>query len=126
VNLRTVASTVAAVAVLAFGVATAPAEAAKPAAPSWAPAGSKACPAEDSPGPCYWDAAKRGNRKGQTFYVTRDQRVVRTADLCVVAATQAKFKIITEDAAVKVCVRTVRTDADAKRAYRYAAVRAIG
>ena len=34
------------------------------------------CPVEDAPGPCWWDAGSSGNGQGQSFYVTRDQRVV--------------------------------------------------
>ncbi len=34
------------------------------------------CEYEDSPGPCYWDAGSYGNGRGDSFYVTKDQRVV--------------------------------------------------
>ena len=34
-----------------------------------------ACISEDSPGPCYWDAATRGNRTGNSFIVNADQSV---------------------------------------------------
>ncbi len=27
------------------------------------------CATEDAPGPCHWDASKRGNGAGQSFYV---------------------------------------------------------
>jgi hypothetical protein len=123
-NIRRAAAAVAvAITLLAGGTVAAEA---KGNAPSWAPKGYKACATEDSAGPCYWDASKRGNRKGLTFYVRKSGTVVYAADKCVVAAYQAKFRLVSEDSAVKVCVSTVRTDADAKRAYRYAAVRAIG
>ena len=37
------------------------------------------CPTEDSPGPCFWDAATMGNGRGRSFVVGVDQ-VVRYAD----------------------------------------------
>jgi len=43
--------------------------AAKTSAPSWAPFGTKPCKVEDADGPCYWDAGKSGNGRGQSFYV---------------------------------------------------------
>ena len=33
------------------------------------------CADEDSPGPCYWDAARRGNGEGNSFIVNNDQTV---------------------------------------------------
>ena len=33
------------------------------------------CAEEDSPGPCYWDAASRGNGQGNSFIVNNDQSV---------------------------------------------------
>ena len=33
------------------------------------------CAEEDSPGPCYWDAASRGNGQGTSFIVNNDQTV---------------------------------------------------
>ena len=33
------------------------------------------CANEDSMGPCYWDATKRGNGKGMSFVVTDDNEV---------------------------------------------------
>ena len=33
------------------------------------------CAEEDSPGPCYWDAARRGNGHGTSFIVNNDQTV---------------------------------------------------
>ena len=33
------------------------------------------CAEEDSPGPCYWDAARRGNSHGTSFIVNNDQTV---------------------------------------------------
>lgn len=33
------------------------------------------CANEDSVGPCYWDAAKRGNGQGTSFIVTDDNEV---------------------------------------------------
>ena len=33
------------------------------------------CAEEDSPGPCYWDAARRGNGQGTSFIVNSDQTV---------------------------------------------------
>ena len=34
-----------------------------------------ACISEDSPGPCYWNAAQRGNGTGTSFIVNADQSV---------------------------------------------------
>ena len=34
-----------------------------------------ACISEDSPGPCYWNAARRGNGQGTSFIVNNDQSV---------------------------------------------------
>lgn len=34
-----------------------------------------ACPVEDSPGPCYWDATVSGNGLGNSFLVHADQSV---------------------------------------------------
>lgn len=36
---------------------------------------STPCATEDSPGPCYWDAQHRGNKRGKSFRVTRDGKV---------------------------------------------------
>ena len=33
------------------------------------------CAEEASPGPCYWDAARRGNGHGTSFIVNNDQTV---------------------------------------------------
>ena len=33
------------------------------------------CAEEDAPGPCYWDAARRGNGQGESFIVNQDQTV---------------------------------------------------
>ena len=33
------------------------------------------CAEEDSPGPCYWDAARRGRGQGTSFIVNNDQTV---------------------------------------------------
>ena len=33
------------------------------------------CAEEDAPGPCYWDAARRGNGEGNSFIVNNDQTV---------------------------------------------------
>jgi len=33
------------------------------------------CAEEDSPGPCYWDAAVRGNGVGHSFWVDAQQAV---------------------------------------------------
>ena len=33
------------------------------------------CADEDAPGPCYWDAARRGNGQGTSFIVNNDQTV---------------------------------------------------
>ena len=33
------------------------------------------CAEEDAPGPCYWDAARRGNGQGTSFIVNNDQTV---------------------------------------------------
>ena len=33
------------------------------------------CAEEDSPGPCYWDAARRGNGHGTSFVINNDQTV---------------------------------------------------
>ena len=33
------------------------------------------CAEEDSPGPCYWDAASQGNGQGTSFIVNNDQTV---------------------------------------------------
>lgn len=35
----------------------------------------KPCKYEDSPGPCYWNARKRGNHKGRSFIVTKSGKV---------------------------------------------------
>ena len=37
------------------------------------------CAAEDSPGPCFWDASTMGNGRGRSFVVGVDQ-VVRYSD----------------------------------------------
>ena len=34
------------------------------------------CESEDSAGPCYWDAATRGNGLGESFMVNADQTVI--------------------------------------------------
>lgn len=34
-----------------------------------------ACAFEDSKGPCYWDAATRGNGKGRSFWVDAHNRI---------------------------------------------------
>jgi hypothetical protein len=67
VNWRRVAAPAAALivgigATAAFGWAVLPGD-----EPSMA-----ACATEDSDGPCYWDAAKRGNGDGVSFTVTAD------------------------------------------------------
>ena len=53
-----------------------------PSAPAPVPAPATAaltpyvpCAEEDSPGPCYWDAASRGNGQGTSFIVNNDQTV---------------------------------------------------
>ena len=53
-----------------------------PSAPAPVPAPATAplspyvpCSEEDSPGPCYWDAASRGNGQGTSFIVNNDQTV---------------------------------------------------
>ena len=53
-----------------------------PSAPAPVPAPATAaltpyvpCAEEDSPGPCYWDAARRGNGQGNSFIVNKDQTV---------------------------------------------------
>ena len=53
-----------------------------PSAPAPVPAPTTAaltpyvpCAEEDSPGPCYWDAASRGNGNGTSFIVNNDQTV---------------------------------------------------
>ncbi len=53
-----------------------------PSAPAPVPAPAAAplspyipCAEEDSPGPCYWDAARRGNGQGTSFIVNNDQTV---------------------------------------------------
>ena len=53
-----------------------------PSAPAPVPAPTTAaltpyvpCVEEDSPGPCYWDAARRGNGRGTSFIVNNDQTV---------------------------------------------------
>lgn len=33
------------------------------------------CPTEDSPGPCWWDAAARGNGEGHSFWAAADGAV---------------------------------------------------
>jgi len=33
------------------------------------------CAEEDSPGPCFWDAGKRGNGEGLSFWVDAEQAV---------------------------------------------------
>lgn len=33
------------------------------------------CASDDGPGPCRWDASKRGNGKGQSFIMTADGTV---------------------------------------------------
>lgn len=38
--------------------------------------GYKACKHEDSPGPCYWNATKRGNGNGRSFVVLKNGKVV--------------------------------------------------
>jgi hypothetical protein len=38
--------------------------------------GYSACVTEDSSGPCYWDATKRGNGLGHSFVVTPDQKII--------------------------------------------------
>jgi hypothetical protein len=37
--------------------------------------GYRACAHEDSVGPCYWNATKRGNGKGYSFVITDDGEV---------------------------------------------------
>jgi hypothetical protein len=51
-------------------------EAPRPAAPK-SSAALTACAVEDSPGPCYWDAAHRGNHRGVSFVRLADGRTVR-------------------------------------------------
>ena len=53
-----------------------------PSAPAPVPAPATAplspyvpCAEEDSPGPCYWDSATRGNGQGTSFIVNKDQTV---------------------------------------------------
>ena len=46
-----------------------------PSAPAPVPAPYVPCAEEDSPGPCYWDAARRGNGEGNSFIVNNDQTV---------------------------------------------------
>ena len=53
-----------------------------PSAPAPVPAPTTAplspyvpCAEEDSPGPCYWDAARRGNGQGTSFIVNNNQTV---------------------------------------------------
>ena len=53
-----------------------------PSAPAPVPAPATAplspyvpCAEEDSPGPCYWDSATRGNGEGNSFIVNKDQTV---------------------------------------------------
>ena len=53
-----------------------------PSAPAPVPAPTTAaltpytpCAEEDSPGPCYWDAARQGNWEGNSFIVNKDQTV---------------------------------------------------
>lgn len=48
---------------------------AAPAAPNWVPAGTPPCATEDASGPCYWDAASRGNGVGRSFLVSADGAV---------------------------------------------------
>lgn len=43
-------------------------------APDWQ-RGYPPCAAEDSPGPCYWDATERGNGAGRSFVVHADGTV---------------------------------------------------
>ena len=52
---------------------TPPAPVPAPATASLSP--SAPCADEDSPGPCYWDAARRGNGQGTSFIVNNDQTV---------------------------------------------------
>lgn len=40
-----------------------------------APESLGACATEDSPGPCYWDAAEQGNGQGNSFTVDAEQHV---------------------------------------------------
>ena len=56
-------------------LAPAPAPAPVP-APATAPLSPYVpCAEEDAPGPCYWDAARRGNGQGESFIVNQDQTV---------------------------------------------------
>ena len=55
-----------------------------PSAPAPVPAPATAplspyvpCAEEDSPGPCYWDAAGRGNGQGESFIVSIGPRYLR-------------------------------------------------
>lgn len=43
--------------------------------PSTTKVKAKACKHEDSEGPCYWNAKKRGNGKGMSFYVMPSGRI---------------------------------------------------
>jgi hypothetical protein len=42
--------------------------------PSWAPPGYPACATEDSIS-CYYDATKRGDGKGRSFYTDADNKI---------------------------------------------------
>jgi hypothetical protein len=35
---------------------------------------TKPCKQEDGPGPCYWDAQKRGNHIGRSYWLDRRER----------------------------------------------------
>lgn len=76
-RIRRVLAKVGGVAVLAT-VALAPhADATAPAPAVVRPAALlPPCPVDDSPGPCYWNAATRGNGEGMSFIVTRKGRVI--------------------------------------------------
>ena len=52
---------------------TTPAPVPAPATPALTP--YIPCAEEDSPGPCYWDADRRGNGRGESFIVNNDQTV---------------------------------------------------
>ncbi len=36
---------------------------------------TKPCAQEDSRGPCFWDAGRRGNHRGYSFWVDRHNRI---------------------------------------------------
>lgn len=46
-----------------------------PASLSAADTHMRPCASEDSPGPCFWDAGRRGNHRGYSFWVDRRNHV---------------------------------------------------